>query len=326
MTREISLEVVICTYNHAALLDRVLAALAQQRPGPDVAWRILVVNNNCTDDTDAVVARHAASAPVPLTMVHELEQGLTPARRRGVVSTRGEWIAFVDDDCLLEEDWIQQAAEFARANPDCGAFGGMVILDWEMSPPAFVRRYGWAFAEQDHGTSVRHVQCLTGAGLVVRRSALAECGWIEKQLLADRVGNKLISGGDVEIALRVGSRHDLWYNPKCRLRHYIPEHRASPQYLKRMTHGLGTSKLLGDSMLWSRSYSRFLVWSVFSARQYVDTALREGAKAALGRGDAIHAALAISFLRGWYAGIWRLLIMDADNRRALLGCAAPRVT
>ena len=324
VTQDISLDVVICTYNHAALLDRALAALVRQRPALHLTWRILVVNNNCTDDTEAVVARHARAAPVPLTMVHEPEQGLTPARRRGVVSTGGDWIAFVDDDCLLDDDWVQRAAEFARAHPDCGAFGGMVVLDWETSPPPFLRRYGWAFAEQRHGPHASRMQCLAGAGLVVRRSALADSGWIERQLLADRIGDRLVSGGDVEIALRVGSRHDLWYNPKCRLRHYIPEHRTSRGYLKSMTYGLGTSKLFGDSMLWSRSYPRWLVSAVLSCRHYVETALRLWAKAAVGHGQGDEAAVTISCLRDWCAGIYRLFTMDREMRHALLGCAAHR--
>jgi hypothetical protein len=66
---------------------------------------------------------------VSLERVSEPRQGLTPARRRGVVSTRCDWIAFVDDDCLLAEDGIDRAAVFAAAHTDCGAFSGKVILD-----------------------------------------------------------------------------------------------------------------------------------------------------------------------------------------------------
>ena len=315
---------VICTYNHAALLDQALSALARQTLTGDVDWQILVVNNNCTDATDAVVKSHAVVAPVPLTMVDENDQGLTPARLRGVVSTAAAWIAFVDDDCLLAEDWIAEAARFASAHPDCGAFAGAVVLDWEVPPPAFVPRFGWAFAEQDHGPAPRTLPCLAGAGLVARRAALAECGWIDRQFLADRIGNKLVSGGDVEIALRIGSRHDLWYNPACRLRHRIPEHRASPTYVKAVVHGLGTSQLMGDSLLWAGTYRRWLATSLLRSGRFLRTALRDAARAALGRGEAIDAAVSLCFVRGWFIGIWRMARMDGSERHALLGCAVPR--
>lgn len=319
MSADISLDVVVCTYNNAPLLDGTLAALARQRVSPGVDWRILVVDNNCTDDTAAVVARHAASAPVRLTVVREPEQGLTPARRRGVDETTGDWIAFVDDDCLLAEDWVERAVEFARAHPDCGAFGGEVVLDWEEPPPEIVTRYTWAFAHQEHGPVPKRMECLAGAGLVIRREALAASGWIDKHFLEDRVGEKLISGGDVEMALRLAAGHDLWYVPDCRLRHRVPARRASLEYLKDVTYGLGSSKLMGDSMLWRGSYPRWLVASVLASREWALPTLRYAVRRR-GRGDAV---ITFSFLRGWWAGIWRLLTMDPSERRALLGCAVP---
>jgi glycosyltransferase involved in cell wall biosynthesis len=320
----ISLDVVVCTYNNAASLDVVLGALAAQRVEPGVDWRILVVNNNSTDETEEVVVRHAREMPMPLTMLREPEQGLTPARLRGVTSTSGDWIAFVDDDCVLADDWIQQAADFARAHPDCGGFGGRVVLDWERPPPEFVTRYGWAYAEQDHGREPTRLGALAGAGFVIRRQALEETGWVERQFLADRVGEKLISGGDVEMALRLASRFDLWYAPALRLRHRIPARRATLRYLKDVTYGLGSSKLLGDTMLWRGSYGRWLLTSFLGSREWAGAAVRYAGRSLLRRGGGKDALVQASFLRGWLAGIWRLLRMKRSDRRSLLGLAAPR--
>lgn len=318
----ISLDVVVCTYNNASVLDEALDALVGQQFSPAVEWRILVVNNNCTDHTDEVVARHAGLSPVPLTMVREPEQGLTPARLTGVSRTTADWIAFVDDDCLVAPDWIERAAEFAAAHPGCGGFGGRVVLDWEQPPRELVTRYGWAFAEQEHGREPKRLDCLAGAGFVFRRAALEESGWPQRHFLADRVGEKLISGGDVEMALRVGALHELWYNPACRLRHRIPARRMTLEYLIGVTRGLGSSKLLGDSMLWAGSYPRWVVTSIAASGEWAGAAVRYGARALLRRGGGKDALIQLSFLRGWLAGIWRLARMDRAERRALLGCAS----
>lgn len=141
-----SIDLVVCTYDNAALLDRTLAALARQRVSADVRWQVLVVDNNCTDATPEVVERHRRSGAIPLRSVCEPRQGLTPARLCGVRNTAGEWIAFVDDDCLLAEDWVEQATRFAAGHPACGAFGGQVILDWETDPPPYVRNRRYAYA------------------------------------------------------------------------------------------------------------------------------------------------------------------------------------
>lgn len=58
-------DIVICTYNRAALLDAVLTTLAQQNCGDEIAWRALVVDNASTDSTADVVEAHRSSALLP---------------------------------------------------------------------------------------------------------------------------------------------------------------------------------------------------------------------------------------------------------------------
>jgi hypothetical protein len=52
----------------------------------------------------------------------------------------------VDDDCLLAEDWVGQAARFAQEHAECGAFGGQVVPRWEAPPPPYVLRFGYVEA------------------------------------------------------------------------------------------------------------------------------------------------------------------------------------
>jgi len=56
-TLQSNLDVVICTYNNATMLDGVLATLARQQSVGDARWTCLVVNNNCTDHTEEVVRK-----------------------------------------------------------------------------------------------------------------------------------------------------------------------------------------------------------------------------------------------------------------------------
>jgi len=321
----ISIDLVICTYNNAALLDRALTAISKQQVPDHVKWSVLVVNNNSTDETSQVVDRYIQSQKIPyLSIVSEAKQGLNHARLCGVNNTAGDWIAFVDDDCMLEEDWVAQAAKFAAAHPESGAFGGKVILDWETPPPAFVLKYGYSFAQQDHGMSPTQPNCLVGAGLVVNRKAILDTNWINKQFLSDRVGKKLISGGDVEIVLRIRSAgYDIWYNPACKLMHFIPSKRIDQKYLININYGLGISQLMSDGLVWHSSYLTLLLLSVFSTfRSSVDVFVK-ALKVALGRGNMEVAEIAIiwAFVQGKWAGIGRMLRMDAQERRALLGSA-----
>jgi starch synthase len=325
MVDENELDVVICTYNNAAVLERVLHGLAAQRPAPG-PWGVLVVNNNCSDGTREVVQRHLRSGAVPgLRMVDEPTQGLTPARRCGVHATSAPWIAFVDDDCLLEPDWIEHAMTFARSHPSCGGFGGRVVPTYATAPPPFMVRYGWVFAEQDLGESAVAVDCLVGAGMVLNRCALEESGWPDEPYFDDRKGSKLISGGDVEIALRVaGTGRALWFTPGCEMQHVVPARRLSTAYLMRMTCGLGISFSLAHALTWRGSRRSWARAVVHDLRTSLISVLRTVKQVARRRRTWQDAALSGSYECGRWIGAARVALLLATGRCPFFGAARPR--
>jgi glycosyltransferase involved in cell wall biosynthesis len=318
----IFIDLVICTYNNAALLDRTLETIARLRASPGVEWQVLVVNNNCTDETSEVVERHMSSGRIRLRALVEPRQGLTPARVCGVRNTSGEWIAFVDDDCLLAEDWIEQAARFASEHPECGAFGGQVIPEWEMSPPPYVLGHRYAYASKYHGETPHRRPWLAGAGMVVRREALVACGWLDRQFLEDRTGGRLVSGGDMEISLRVAAMYELWYNPSCKLRHVIPARRMSREYLRRVTRGLGASRHNAEALKWGGSYAGWLLYSAAFSLGFGARGALQLARGAFS--SSVDFSTAFSPVTGWCEAMWGMLRMDPALRRELIGCAAAR--
>ncbi len=237
--------VAICTHNNATLLDRTLTVLALQNFEPDY-WSALVVDNNSTDETAEVVARHQRSELIPhLQYCREPRLGIAHARHRAIREASSEFVAFVDDDCLLAPDWLQQALTFSLAHPKAGAIGGRVKVLWESPPPPTALSRATWYAEQNFGDVPQQMPSagftyLVGAGLVVRRTALEESGWLEKRLLVGRKGRELSAGEDVEIVLRIRQAgYELWYNPAMILEHVIPERRLSIQYLSRMNRATG---------------------------------------------------------------------------------------
>jgi glucosyl-dolichyl phosphate glucuronosyltransferase len=323
-----TLEVVICTYNNAAMLDGMLSRLAAQRQIDDARWSCLVVDNNCTDDSAKIVQRYIAERNIPrLRAVREPEQGLTPARLCGVRSSTAPWIAFVDDDCFLQPDWVANAVAFAKKHPAAGGFGGKVVLDWQIEPPPYARAFTYCFAEQNHGDVERKVPFLAGAGMVVNREALAECGWIDGPLLADRVGESLISGGDVEIALRIaGSGRDLWYVPRCELHHQIPARRMTSAYMVSMNRNLGISQSLADALVFEGSSSHWFLQAAATAVRQIATLPMLAARAARCRNLRQEIWIQMNFMLGRFIGFWRILRMSPSRRIALLGRARRQFT
>jgi len=247
-SESLDIEVAICTYNNAQVLDRALSALEQQRVSPSTRWSLTVVNNNSTDDTVSVVQRHIEAGLIPnMRLVQEPVQGLGYARRRAMNETSADIIAFVDDDCMLSPEWVEAALTFCRAHPNAGAVGGRVHLLWEVPPTDFVKQYKDSFAYQDHGEFSCQLPSkgwtyLVGAGLVLRRSAMEASGWVEKGNLNGNLYGRLDAGDDSEIVLRIRKAgYELWYNPLMALQHFIPVRRMSVEHICELHAGFGRS-------------------------------------------------------------------------------------
>lgn len=323
-TPPVAIDIVICTCNRAAGLDAALVALARQTTGAGIAWRVLVVDNASIDDTAAVVEAHRARRSLPeLRRVFEPVQGLTAARLRGVRETNAPWVAFVDDDNLLEPGWLAAIGRAIRAHPEAGGVGGRVVLDWEVPPPVYLREFGFCFAAQDAGEADRAVDSLTGAGMVLRRSALAECGWLDRPLLADRVGETLVSGGDVEIAQRVrAAGYALWFAADAVLRHRIPACMGR-RYLFRINRALGAGAARVDVLTCPGDWGSWRGRARERRRRQVRLALQVLGRA-LRRGRGLTPAVAWAcFALGYARGMRECDALAAAERSALLGAAAP---
>jgi GT2 family glycosyltransferase len=319
----VDLSLVICTYNNARQLREALASIGAQRVGAATSFEVVVVDNNCSDDTGQVVETFAAGhRSFDTRLIREARQGLTHARQCGFTQTQSDWIAFVDDDCVLHPDWVEQTLAFARQKPRCGAIGGRVVLDYESPPAPYLNEFGWLMGRQDLGDSPKRVSWLVGAGLVLRRTAVLDSDWAQKPILEDRIGGYLVSGGDVEIGLRIAAKGwELWYLPSCRLDHRIPERRTQDPYLRRLAFGLGASDVLVKGLSWNGGQTRFTGTAIKNAAVYSFRALRRGLGAALRRRDLRPARLDATFALGNWAGVARLVGLPAAVRREILGAA-----
>lgn len=238
--------VAICTWNRANLLDQTLREMRALRIPDGVTWELLVVNNNCTDDTDAVIARHAPH--LPIRRLFEPKQGHSNARNCATAAAQGDLLLWTDDDVLVDPDWLSEYVRAAAAWPDAAFFGGAVEPWFETPPPAWIARniavLESVFALRDLGREVRPLRTdegIVGASMMYRMSAIAGL-----QYNADlgRKGAQLTSGDDSDFQQRVRDRggQGVWVGT-ARIRHFVPAARLTARYV----------------WDWYRAYARFRV-------------------------------------------------------------------
>src|SRR6266851_295823 len=93
---ELSLSVVIPTYNRAHLISRALAsAIRETKPGDEM----IVIDDGSSDNTEAVVKRFD---DVRIRYVRQSNQGAGAARNRGAQEASGDLLAYLDSD----DEWL----------------------------------------------------------------------------------------------------------------------------------------------------------------------------------------------------------------------------
>lgn len=236
-----TLAIVIPTYNRAESLDRTLQSLARQ--DAPLRPRIIVVDNNSTDDTARVVASYEG-----VRYVKQPRQGLSFARNSGVHAAGDlgpdDIIAFVDDDVEPSPGWAAALLRAFERYPQAACIGGRVLPARPESFPKWLTSEHWApLALQDHGPApltfhAADPRGLVGANFAFRRRVFDDVGLFSPAV--QRVKDGIGSTEDHEFLRRVYAMgRQAVYVPDVVVTTDVPDERMTFAYHRRWHHGHG---------------------------------------------------------------------------------------
>lgn len=221
---------IICTHNRDTYLGAAIDSLLAQQFA--AGFEVVVVDNNSSDRTSEVVKQRLSDPR--LKYVFEPVLGLSVARNTGAKESRGEIIAYLDDDAVACDRWLQILYSAYENNSTLAIAGGKVTLLW----PQGIQQPRWLspglaanLGAYDLGDSIVYIEQpgLTPRGLnySIRRSFLNEIGGFDPHL--GRVGKNLLSNEELqmtELALQRGWQ--VAYLPDA-----LVAHNVAPERLKR---------------------------------------------------------------------------------------------
>ena len=232
------ISVIICTCNpDATRLNKTLDGLKHQTLPYD-KWELIIIDNNSSYPVTADLTWQPDNKIIP-----ELKPGLTYARIRGFSEAKGTIIIMVDDDNVLDKDYLLLASGIFKNQEKLGAIGGKIIPDFEAAPPVWLKEFYGLLALRNLGPNVivnswnniYPEAAPVGAGMAIRK--LAVQNYVDKIIgnkspVTDRQGTSLSSGGDNDIVLEILKQGwEIGYFPQLSLKHIIPENRMKAGYL-----------------------------------------------------------------------------------------------
>ena len=238
--------IIIPTYNpNITRLNRTIQSIFNQSI---TNWECFVINNNSSQLFETKIIKHPQ-----LKVIQQPKQGLTYARLKGFEESKGDMIVMVDDDNVLDKDYLKNCTEIFEKHPNLGAIGGNIEPEFETEPPQWtkelwgklaIRNLGYIsmISERERKLNEYPLFAPVGAGMAIRKNALnkyiAEINH-QQTIIADRNGDNLSSSGDNEIVMQILlNNFQVGFFPQLKLIHLIPADRLTKVYLGKLNESI----------------------------------------------------------------------------------------
>ena len=247
--------VIICTYNRSMGLKKSLESFQLQELPENFSWEIVVVDNNCTDDTPEKVKEFGANSGLLVRYVKEVKQGLSHARNKGVAEARGRYVHFSEDDEIADKRLVREIYDtFETYKCDC--VGGRIYLKCEDEMPRWLTKDLWGFLGYlnygDTPILMDEQRYPFGGNMTFSREVFDRIGLFNVDL--GRKSNQLFGGEEVDFFRRLLSSGGKGiYQPKAIAYHTINKARLKKKYFRALHHNEGMQRALLNDEAYTRS-------------------------------------------------------------------------
>ncbi|MEE4236717.1 MAG: glycosyltransferase [Anderseniella sp.] len=248
--------VIVCTYNRANNLPRCLGALARQNGTENMDWEVLVVDNNSSDGTQAMVERLAQELPITIRYARETQQGLNYARNTGIRESKGTYFSYVDDDIEVSPDWLASLYRNFIAN-DADAVGGRIHLDPSITLPKWIQDVETKgfLGFQDFGDEAFRMDGKRrypyGGNMAFNRRVVERIGYFNPLLGRKGEGKKrseLFKGAETDYFHRLADSGEvrIFYEPNAIVYHQVQPFQLEKKYFRTIHSNAGYQRAYYD--------------------------------------------------------------------------------
>jgi glycosyltransferase involved in cell wall biosynthesis len=242
------ISILIATKGRLSQLERLLEGLSELEERESIPHEIIVANN-APDEVLAgavtdLVKRYAEREPERWHQVRESTPGKSRALNTAMPMTKGEILAFLDDDVNVTPSWLRVTRDFFLRYSFEVKQGAILIPPAVQSDETFLRllnRYRTICYYKKPGADVIEIDSLNAANFALKRELLARTGLFDERIGPGQSGTSM----DVEFGervLRVGGR--IGHEPRSIVYHDVDWSRLTEDYFRRRHEMQGRSRLI----------------------------------------------------------------------------------
>ena len=193
------ISVVIPTYNRQGLLKKNIESLLKQDFSKN-DYEILICDDGSTDQTESVVKDFIDANKLPsIRYFKQKNQGPAAVRNLGIKNATGEIVAFTDDDCEADHDWLSEIYKTFAKDPNIIGVGGVTY-----SIPSQITPF-------THQVENKEPWSFPTCNIAYSKKLLDEIGGFDRQFP--------FTNEDADISWRIESRGQVVHNPNMKILH-----------------------------------------------------------------------------------------------------------
>lgn len=237
------ISVIMSTWNNSHRLKETLEHFSNNLISEKIRWELILVNNNCTDDTDNMVEMYLNR--LPLRYIREPRQGLSHARNKGLEYASGRLIIFTDDDIEPCPEWLIVYLNAYLEKPTGFYFGGPIesqfeTLDFDhdlltVAPPS-VKGFDLGTITKILGSD----KCFLGANWACPIQILKGLNGFDNNRGLNPASGKIKVGEETDLMNRLNEKG--WqglYLPGAKVKHSIPKRKCTLEHIALRAEALG---------------------------------------------------------------------------------------
>ncbi len=246
------LAVVFSTRNGAETLRHILDGYVDVVQ-PDIAWRLIVVNNGSDDTTADILASYIDS--LPLTIIDEPRPGKNVALNTAVERVaqdegqHPQLYVFTDDDAIPAPDFLKVWEDVIHEKSEYDLFGGNVSAEFMSSPPNWLGEcqdwYEELYAQNLRDEGDISARYIFGPNMAVRGS-IFEHGIRFDETIGPNGRKDYAMGSETEFCVRtereLGAK--AWFVARARVLHLVRPWQMTPNFFasRAIRHGRGVAQ------------------------------------------------------------------------------------
>jgi len=182
-------------------------------------------------------------------ILNKKNMGLAHCRNLGVKNSKGDVVAFLDDDVIADSHWIENILDTYNSFPNCIGVGGRILPLWESKKPIFLPKelYWLIGCSYENSSGLQEVRNTFGSNLSFRKKTFDSVGLFNESL-GKKSGEKgfAVQGEETEFCIRASQTlgNKIILNPKAIVYHRVNYNTKIWNYIIRRSFDEGYSKAI----------------------------------------------------------------------------------